>query len=82
MGGKSFVDECVRLYFIGGATMSGNLNMNTKDIVIDSTTGTTIGQSGSKIGFYGTAGIVKQTGVTVDAAGIHAALVALGLIGA
>ena len=35
---------------------------------------------GGKIGFYGTAAIAKQTGVAVDAAGIHAALVALGLI--
>jgi hypothetical protein len=35
-----------------------------------------------KVGFYGTAPIAKQTGVAVDAAGIHAALVALGLIGA
>lgn len=34
------------------------------------------------LGFYGTAPIAKQTGVTVDAAGIHAALVALGLIAA
>lgn len=32
------------------------------------------------VGFYGTAPIALQTGVTVDAAGIHAALVALGLI--
>lgn len=35
-----------------------------------------------KIGFFGTAPIVKPTGVAVDAAGIHAALVALGLIAA
>lgn len=35
-----------------------------------------------KIGFYGTAPIAKQTGVAVSAAGIHAALVALGLIAA
>lgn len=35
-----------------------------------------------KAGFYGTAPIVKQTGVAVSAAGIHAALVALGLISA
>jgi hypothetical protein len=36
--------------------------------------------NGTNVGFYGTAPIAKQTGVTVDAAGIHAALVALGLI--
>lgn len=34
------------------------------------------------LGFYSTAPIAKPTGVPVDAAGIHAALVALGLIGA
>ena len=33
-----------------------------------------------QVGFYGTAAISQQTGVTVDAAGIHAALVNLGLI--
>ena len=32
------------------------------------------------LGFYGTAPIAQQTGVAVSAAGIHAALVALGLI--
>lgn len=34
---------------------------------------------GTKLGFYGTAGITQQTGVAVSAAGIHAACVALGL---
>lgn len=34
------------------------------------------------VGFYGTTPIAKQTGVAVTAAGIHAALVALGLISA
>lgn len=37
---------------------------------------------GDKLAFYGTTPIAKQTGVPVDAAGIHAALVALGLIAA
>lgn len=32
------------------------------------------------VGFYGSVGVALQTGVAVDAAGIHAALVALGLI--
>ena len=43
---------------------------------------TIVALSGKKLGFYGTAAIAKQTGVAVDAAGIHAALVALGLIAA
>jgi len=33
-----------------------------------------------ELGFYGTAAIAQQTGVAVTDAGIHAALVALGLI--
>lgn len=37
---------------------------------------------GANLGFYNTAPIAKQTGVAVSAAGIHAALVALGLISA
>lgn len=41
-----------------------------------------LNHDGTTVGFYGTAPIAKQTGVAVDAAGIHAALVALGLIGA
>lgn len=38
--------------------------------------------AGGQLGFYGTAGIAKQTGVAVSTAGIHAALVALGLFSA
>lgn len=41
-----------------------------------------LNHDGTTVGFYGTAPIAKQTGVAVDAAGIHAALVALGLIAA
>lgn len=37
-------------------------------------------QFSGNIGFYGTAPIAQQTGVAVTAAGIHAALVNLGLI--
>lgn len=37
---------------------------------------------GSTLGFYDTAPIAKQTGVAVSAGGVHAALVALGLISA
>jgi hypothetical protein len=40
-----------------------------------------LAQTGS-LGFYGTTPIAKQTGVAVTAGGIHAALVALGLIAA
>jgi len=48
---------------------------------IEGEDGVTLAQSGGKLGFYGLATpIAKQTGVGVDAASIHAALVALGLI--
>lgn len=41
-----------------------------------------LAHTGTKVGFYGTAAISKQTGVAVSAAGIHAACVALGLFAA
>lgn len=44
--------------------------------------GGALDHDGSTAGFYGTAPITKQTGVAVDVASIHAALVDLGLIGA
>lgn len=43
-------------------------------------TGVRVGGAGLNVGFYGTTPIALQTGVAVTAAGIHAALVALGLI--
>lgn len=56
----------------------------TSNIAIDADNGGDVSLCGAtdKLGFYGTAPIVKQTGVAVDAAAIHAALVALGLISA
>ncbi len=51
------------------------------DIAFNTTTGTKIGTSTSqKLAFYNATPIVQQTGVAVTAAGIHAALVSLGLI--
>jgi hypothetical protein len=45
--------------------------------------GVVVGQSTTEtLGFYGSTGVAKQTGVAVSAAAIHAALVALGLIAA
>ena len=45
--------------------------------------GSIIGASTTEtVGFYGATGVAKQTGVAVSAAGVHAALVALGLIAA
>ena len=54
------------IYFVTGGTGAGNTPL--------------ILGSGNKIGFYNTAPIAQQTGVAVTAAGIHAALVNLGLI--
>lgn len=59
-------------------TFADGINM-----VFNTTTGTKIGTSTTqKIGFFNATPIVKPTGVAVDAAGIHAALVSLGLIAA
>lgn len=52
------------------------------NIEAGSTVNGSLGFDATKIGFYGTAPITKQSGVAVSAAGIHAALVNLGLIGA
>jgi hypothetical protein len=49
--------------------------------LIAKTTGTVnVGASTNLLGFYGAAATARQTGVAVSAAGIHAALVNLGLI--
>lgn len=65
--------------FLAGKLVMGdaaNFEFNT-------TTGTKIGTSTSqKLAFYNSTPIAKQTGVAVTAAGIHAALVSLGLIAA
>lgn len=52
-----------------------------KNITFDTTTGTKIGTAtNEKLAFYNATPIVQPTGVAVSAAGIHAALVSLGLI--
>ena len=51
------------------------------DVVTGGTAGAIVGKSATEVvGFYGSTGVAQQTGVAVSAAGIHAALVALGLI--
>lgn len=52
------------------------------NLVLYGNGGVRMADTGKNIGFYGTTPIAKQTGVAVSAAGIHAALVALGLIAA
>lgn len=55
-------------------TGGGNLNSRKSNSAIN--------WSPTTVGFYGTTPLAKQTGVPVTAAGVHAALVALGLIAA
>ena len=58
---------------------TGGINLNPGD----AGSGVAIGvDAASKVGFYATAPIAKQTGVLVTAGAIHAALVNLGLIAA
>lgn len=72
------VDGQVRLYF------NGTREFETKfeGVVVENELEIegALNHDGTTIGFYGTTPIVKQTSVVVDAAGIHAALVNLGLI--
>jgi hypothetical protein len=56
------------------------VNGETVDISGDG--GPLVSVAAGALGFYGTSPIAKQTGVAVTAEAIHAALVALGLIGA
>ena len=48
--------------------------------VVTGTSAVRLGATGGTVGFYGTTPIALQTGVAVTAGGVHAALVALGLI--
>lgn len=69
-------------YRIIGVDVTGNVTAGIRDAAAD-VNSTIFGNSGfNRVGFYGTLPIVKQTGVAVTAAGIHAALVNLGLIAA
>jgi len=66
-------------WYIRSGNVSGTVSIQ------DSATAsgqTKIGSATSKIGFHGATAVAKQTGVPVSAAGVHAALVNLGLISA
>lgn len=65
----------------GAATFDGAVTLGNADADPTNILGA-LNHDGTTVGFYGTAPIAKQTGVAVTAGGIHAALVALGLIGA
>lgn len=68
---------------MGDVTVTGltATSINTPTIVATvSATGINVGAAADKLGHYGHAPTLLQTGVAVSAAGIHAALVNLGLI--
>ncbi len=75
---KGDPDGSTELYFAGTKefeTKSSGVII-TNELEIDGA----LNHDGSTVGFYGTAPTTLQTGVAVTAAGIHAALVTLGLI--
>lgn len=83
------VDAANQTVFIG--TITGALSTEGEDVNLaggdiiaagDVEIDGALNHDGTTVGFYGTAPIAKQTGVAVTAAGIHAALVALGIIAA
>lgn len=83
---RSFIIAKDRVGASGGTqlvvvTEAGNLTVGTSDGVgIGTLTFGDLAHEGTNAGFYSTAPIALQTSVAVTAAGIHAALVALGLI--
>ena len=91
--GLTFVSEAgdnSGIYWAGqnqiGVSAAGVLNLLVADTGVTIANALTLGgaldHDGSTAGFYATTPIAKQTGVAVSAAGIHAALVNLGLIAA
>lgn len=84
--GASTITDAATVYIDAAPTAGGNATItNSYAIWVDG--GVTrldgdLDHRGTKLGFYGTTPIAKQTGVGTDAASIHAALVALGLISA
>jgi hypothetical protein len=69
---------------LNATRLSGQVNVSDGiNFDLGSTTGTKIGLGATqKLGFYNATPIVRPTGVAVTAAGVHAALVSLGLIAA
>lgn len=72
--------------FIDNASRTDEADGRLKALIYGIFAATVAGQSltfnAGNMGFFGTAAVAKPTGVAVDAAGIHAALVTLGLIAA
>lgn len=64
------------------STVANEIKLGTALHTVQVIGNASIGGAATNVGFYGTAPIAKQTGVAVTAGGVHAALVALGLIAA
>lgn len=80
--GSAFTER-VRIDSTGLLTAKSGLALtDATDITIGTSTGSKIGQSSSKLGFFGATPAAKPTGVAVSAAAVHEALVTLGLIAA
>jgi hypothetical protein len=78
------LDSSNSLQFVPPLKITGGTSVTFGDAAnmnFDTTTGTKIGTAPQqKIAFYNATPIAQQTGVAVTAAGVHAALVQLGLI--
>lgn len=66
----------------GGASTWLRIDSGADGKILIDANGMVLGESGDKVGFLGATPIVRPSGVAVTAAGIHAALVSLGLIAA
>jgi hypothetical protein len=75
--GTAATDLQIRRMGTGWGRVDGYLDMTGGTGILGA-----LEHKGMTAGFYNTAPVAKPTGVAVSAAGIHAALVALGLIGA
>lgn len=86
MNSDSDVVQAIRVWEFKDAPFGAtNARINGTDgdaIFVDLEINGDLDHDGAGVGFYGTAPVAKQTGVAVSAAGIHAALVNLGLIAA
>jgi hypothetical protein len=68
-------------YVVGGVDIPYTTPFNVRNRTVSANTDSVALLDGvSRVGFYTTRPIAKQTGVAVTAAGIHAALINLGLI--
>jgi hypothetical protein len=82
-GGSTAVDTSLRRVGVAGLAVRDSGDTADGDLrVLNMRVTGALDHEGSTVGFYNTTPIVKQTGVAVSTAAIHAALVNLGLIAA